>query len=150
MKTPLYSLNRPLPCSVSKLPLEVRGASHSHQEIDQMKRGHGVISHYKFTGVLCINMHNLGYDLNAKYKHTHTPTPRHTHTHSPPPCPPHSWPPSLSYTKQSSMDNKSHWCACAAAEGDRGGFVVDLTACSTFSFYQYISSLLLGGWGLLP
>lgn len=91
MKTPLYSLNRPLPFLVSKLPLEVRGASHSHQEIDQMKRGHGVISHYKFTSVLCINMHNLGYDLNAKYKHTHT---------QPPPCPPHSLPASLSYTNR--------------------------------------------------
>lgn len=137
MKTPLYSLNRPLPFLVSKLPLEVRGASHSHQEIDQMKRGHGVISHYKFTSVLCINMHNLGYDLNAKYKHTHTapslPSPL-------PACIP-------LIHQQSSMDNKSHWCACAAAEGDRGGFVVDLTACSTFYLYQYISSLLLGGGG---
>lgn len=60
---------------VSKLPVDVRGATRSHQEIDQMKRGHGVISHYKFASVRWINMHNLGCDLNAKYKHTHTHSP---------------------------------------------------------------------------
>lgn len=47
------------------------------KKIDQMKRGHVVISRYKSTSALCIKMHNLGYHLNAKYKHTSPPSPAH-------------------------------------------------------------------------
>lgn len=74
-----------------------------------MKRGLSVISHYKFTSVLCIKMHNLGYNLNAKYKHTS------------PPCLPLSL--SHTYNKQSTMDNKNHWCACAAAVRQRAALL---------------------------
>lgn len=59
-----------------------------------MKRGHGVISHYKFSSVRWINMHNLGCDLNAKYKHTQPPP-------QPPPSP--SLSRSLTCNQQSAM-----------------------------------------------
>lgn len=135
MKTPLYSLNRPLPVLLSKLPVEAGPASHSHQEIDQMKRGQAVISHYKFTRVLCINMHNLGYDLNARKTCVRT---------EPPPLPTPGLLPSHPLHRAPWITRVIGVHVLQRTETE-GGFVVDLTACSTFSFYQYISSLLLGG-----